>query len=225
MRKSYLMLAALLAFVWVAPLTVDAQDTKPVTKAPATKTATKVAPAPCPRAEPKVTGTVTVTDTKKEEPKAETREDPAAASSQPAAPVTDPPKAEEPTQEWWETGLAHLLKLVFLILGLMATALVRVLMKKYGFEEQSGKVNDLLTKAIGFAEQKALKASKLEEGKMTSSAEKMKMAIEFAQGLAKEYKLPEKGSEWWEDKLESWLGVTGASSTNGTTPAGPEEEG
>lgn len=218
MRKSYLplLLAALLTFVWAAPL--SAQETKP-----------EPTPTPAAKAEPKTATPAPVAKTATEtEPASQPAGEEAAATKADETPAGDEKPAEtksEPTQEWWETGLAHLLKLVFLILGLMATALVRVLMKKYGFEEQSGKVNDLLTKAIGFAEQKALKASKLEDGKMTSGAEKMKMAIEFAQGMAKEYKLPEKGSEWWEAKLESWLGVTGASNGDGEVkkPEAPAE--
>jgi hypothetical protein len=212
MKKSYLLLlAVLLTFVWAAPL--SAQETKPEPKTPAAKVAPKAAPAPAPapKAAPKTepatkvvnTGSVTVTG----EPPADDKKEEAKADEKPAGDEKPAETKAEESQEWWETGLAHLLKLVFLILGLMATALVRVLMKKYGFEEQSGKINDLLTKALGFAEQKALKASKLEEGKLTSGAEKMEMAIKFAQGLAKDYKLPEKGSDWWEDKLESWLGV------------------
>jgi hypothetical protein len=106
-----------------------------------------------------------------------------------------------------EYGLAELMKLGFLILSLMAAALVRVLMRKYGFDEHSAKVNDILMRATGYAEQKALSASKLEEGKKTPGAEKMELAVQFAQKLAKDYKVKDKGSAWWEEKLESWLGV------------------
>jgi type IV secretory pathway VirB10-like protein len=159
---------------------------------PAPKAAPKEEPKPKPKAEPVPT----------EKPKEETK--PKDEEEKPAA----APVETKEEQKWWEYGLSELMKLGFLLLTLMATAFVRVLMKKYGFEEQSAKLNDLLMKAVGYAEQKAIKASQLEEGKKTSGAEKMALAVEFAQGLAKEYSLPEKGQDWWEDHLESWLGVS-----------------
>lgn len=166
------------------------------TSNPTTDPATKVEPAT------KSSAPATPGEEKKDEPKGEEKK-----------PAGEESKATtgEGTQSWWEAGLAELMKLVFVILGIMAMALVRVLMKKFGFEEQSAKVNDLLTKAIGYAEQKALKASKLEEGKKTSGAEKMELAVNFAKNMAKEYNLPDKGTDWWEDKLESWLGTKNGS--------------
>jgi hypothetical protein len=107
--------------------------------------------------------------------------------------------------------LSHAMELAFAILGLLLSGLVTVLMKKYGFEAQSAKVNELLSKAVGYAEQKALAASKLEEGKVTPGAEKMELAIQFAEKMAADYKLPKKGKDWWEDRLESWLGVKNGS--------------
>jgi len=160
------------------------------------------------------------------------------ASAPAAAPVAEP-KTDEPTTaaaapavatpdpeaglSWWKMGLKHLMELVFLILGIMATALVRVMMKKYGFEEQSGKVNDVLMKAIGFAEQWAIKKAKMEGAAAPGGAQKMEMAVDFAKKLAVEYKLPDKGSDWWEHKLEGWLGIEKAkanavaTATNGTS--------
>lgn len=108
---------------------------------------------------------------------------------------------------WWQLLLEHLMELVFTLLGLMGTALVTVLFKKYKFQDHTERVNDLLDRAVGFAEQKSKKAAKL-EGDPIGSAEKLEVAIQFAQSLAKEYKLPKKGKDWWEDKLEAWLGVT-----------------
>jgi hypothetical protein len=108
---------------------------------------------------------------------------------------------------WWQLLLKHLMELVFTLLGLIGTALVTVLFKKYKFQEQTDKINDLLMRAIGFAEQKSKKAAKL-DGSPKGSTEKLELAIQFAQNMAKEYKLPAKSQEWWEDKLEAWLGVT-----------------
>lgn len=141
-------------------------------------------------------------------------------AAEPKAAATAEPKAAEPTAptyeaKWWQVGLKHLLELVFMVLGLLATAFVTVLMRKYGFEDQSNKVNDILTKALGYAEQLSIKKAKL-DGKPTSGGEKMDLAIKFAQKLAQDYKVADKGKEWWEEKLESWLGVQKNGSVSST---------
>lgn len=124
------------------------------------------------------------------------------------AAIDEKEEVKEPAGQaaWWQLLIKHALELVFLVLGLMATALVRVLGKKYGFAEQTEKVNDVLIRATAFAEQAAIKLFKV-DGKPVESAKKMEIAVEFAEKLAKDYKLPAKGSDWWEEKLESWLGV------------------
>jgi len=132
---------------------------------------------------------------------------PVAATAAPEVAKVPPVAAPTEDLSWWKTGLKNVFELVFLILGIMATALVRVMMKKYGFEMQSGKVNDILTKAIGFAEQWSLKKLKMEGEAAPGGAKKMEMAVDFAKKLAVEYKLPNKGADWWEHKLEGWLGV------------------
>jgi hypothetical protein len=130
-----------------------------------------------------------------------------------AAPVasTEAPKAAEtpaPQLEakWWQVLLKHLLELIFAVLGILATGFVTVLLKKYGFEVQTNQVNDILERARGYAEQLSIKKLKL-DGKPVPSAEKMGLAIQFAQKLAEEYKIKDKGKEWWEGKLESWMGM------------------
>lgn len=110
-------------------------------------------------------------------------------------------------KSWWQVGLRHLMELVFLVLGIVATAFVRVLMKKYGFEDHSAKVNDVLQKAAGYAEQWAIRQAKLDGRAARGGAEKMRVALQIAQEMAKDYKLPQKGSAWWETKLEGWLGT------------------
>ena len=106
---------------------------------------------------------------------------------------------------WWQVLLRHLMELVFTVLGIMATATVTVLFRKYGFEAQASKVNEVLDKATGFAEQWSVKKLKL-EGKPAEGVAKLEMAVKMAQALAKDYKLPARSSGWWEDRLESWLG-------------------
>jgi len=126
-----------------------------------------------------------------------------------ALPASQPAVAPAPTPTP-DAGVAqvvikYLIDLaLFLVLGLVSV-LVKVLAKKYGFEAQAAMINDVLLKATGYAEQMAVKKLKL-DGKPTPSAEKMKLALDFANKLAVEYKLPQKAATWWEDKLEGWLG-------------------
>lgn len=121
-----------------------------------------------------------------------------------AAKVTAPVEPEGIS--WWKLLLRYGLELIFSILGLMATVFVTVLMRKYGFENYSAKLNELLAKGIGLAEQKSISAAKL-NGKPLESAEKLTIAVNFIQSMAKEYKLPDKGKDWWEGKVDGWLGV------------------
>jgi len=121
---------------------------------------------------------------------------------------------------WWKVLIRYGLELVFSLLGIMATVLVTVLMKKYGFEDYSAKVNSILERGAGYAEQKSLQALKL-NGKPLASAEKLVVALDFMAEKAKEYKLPDKGKEWWTKKVEGWLGVQTLQNpkpVNGTTP-------
>lgn len=129
-----------------------------------------------------------------------------AATPQPA--VAAPQVSLDPTvaAPWWKVLIRYGLELVFTILGLLASVFVTILMKKYGFEDYSAKVNDALIRGIGFAEQKSLQALKL-NGKPLDSAEKLALALDIIAEKAKEYKLPDKGKEWWAKKVEGWLGV------------------
>lgn len=114
---------------------------------------------------------------------------------------------------WWKVLIREGLELIFAILGIMATAFVTVLMRKYGFEDYSAKVNDALTRAIGYAEQKSAMALKLDK-KPLDGAEKLSLALDFIAEKAKEYKLPDKGREWWTKKVEGWLGAQKVTASN-----------
>jgi hypothetical protein len=150
-----------------------------------------------------------------------------APASQPVAAVAKtevavPAKVATPTTEpivteWWKVLIRYGLELVFTVLGLLISVLVTVLMKKYGFEDYSAKVNDALSRGVGYAEQMSLKALKI-SGKPLGSAEKMDIALQFVTDKAKEYKLPDKGKEWWTKKVEGWLGVQNQENGTSTTP-------
>jgi len=115
--------------------------------------------------------------------------------------------ANQPTKEVGvvKTGLKYLVEGLFALVLTLLSGLVTVLMRKFGLESQSKRVNELLEHAVNFAKQKAIGAMKA-EGKLTPNAEKMKTAIEYAQKMARDFKLKDKGSAWWEDRLESWIG-------------------
>lgn len=123
-------------------------------------------------------------------------------ASQPAVVAPGAPGEASMTQ----VILKYVLDLFLLVVLALVSVLVKVLAKKYGFEAQAAMINDVLTKATGYAEQMASKKLKL-DGKPTESAEKMKLALDFATKMAAEYKLGQKGAAWWEDKLEGWLGT------------------
>jgi hypothetical protein len=230
MKRLYLLASLLVLALCAAPLDTIAQPdpepkvvpAKAVAKTPAKKVVRKRVVRKAPVKAP----------AKKEEPKAAAPK----IETKGEVIVTDPaPKAEEKGEEkpaeakkedleeqaWWKTGLNELVKLIFLILGLMATTLVTVLARKYKFEDQATKVNGLLMSAVGFADQAARKAMKLED-KTLKPNEKMELAVSFAQKMAKDYKVKDKGADWWEDKLESWLGVQNGKPVEKPEPK-PEE--
>jgi hypothetical protein len=187
MNMKRIMAFAVLSLVLVVQLPVLAQDTKK--EAP--KVAVKVP------AKAVVAASQPVAVTPAMQPVAATT-----VASQPAAAVPLDPTLAAP---WWKVLLRYGLELIFTILGLLASVFVTVLMKKYGFEDYTARINELLTKSIGFAEQKSSQALKL-NGQPLGSAEKLALALELIAEKAKEYKLPDKGKEWWTKKVEGWLG-------------------
>ena len=144
---------------------------------------------------------------------------PAAAPADPKPEVKPAPEKKELTQEWWQLALSELIKLIFLVLGTAATGFVLVLSRKYKFGLEREQIADIVGKATSFAEQKAIKAAKL-DGKPTAAAEKMDIALSFAKSMALKYKLKDKGEAFWEDQLESWLGVE----NKGEKPVIPEKD-
>lgn len=173
---------------------------EPETKAPVTKVETKTDPATKvleptkDEPEVKVAGELKVVG---EVPKAE--EKPAAA---PVEPQTEPEG-----MSYGAVAIKYAMQLGFLLLSLLLSGFVTVLLKKFGFQAQNEKIQDILTKAAAFAEQWSMKKAKLDGAIKPGGPEKMEQAISIALAMAKEYKLPEKGKDWWEERLESWLGV------------------
>ena len=144
-----------------------------------------------------------------------------------ATPASQPTVAPKPTipaaivtastttteeMPWWKVLIRYSLELAFTLLGLLASVFVTVLMRKYGFEDYSAKINSVLIQGIGLAEEKSFQALKL-NGKPLGSAEKLAVALDFIADKAKEYKLSDKGKVWWTKKVEGWLGANRESTT------------
>lgn len=163
-----------------------------------------------PASEPKTKTPVTKVEVKKEEsattPVAKTTEVEEKAI-EPVAVAPAVPKTDDDGMGYGGLAIQYAMKLGFFVVSLLLAVFIRVLMKKFGFEDQANKVDDVLKRAAGFAEQWALKKAKVDGEAKPGGPEKMKEAICFAVKLAQEYKLPKKGEDWWEEKLESWLGV------------------
>jgi hypothetical protein len=149
----------------------------------------------------------------KVETKAETKEAPVA----PVAEETKKDEAAAPVQEeseglgYGKMAIQYAMQLGFLLLSILLSGFVTVLLKKFGFQAQTEKVNDVLERARAYAEQWALKKAKAEGEAKPGGPEKMQTAVDFAVKLAAEYKIPTKASDWWEEKLEAWLGVKNGS--------------
>lgn len=190
MKPQRILIAIAAAILVVAPLTVTAA---PDGGAPAAKVAPTTAPAPAePAPAPKEGETAPAAAATDEKP-----------ADKPAAEVTKP--AEPEKQVWWQVLLAELLKLFLVIFVPVLSTLIVTLLRRWKINVEFEQVNSIATKAAGWAEQKALAA--LKEGKeKTGGAEKMKMALDFANGMANQYKLSAKATEKLQDLIESSLG-------------------
>lgn len=113
---------------------------------------------------------------------------------------------EESSLSWGRVFLKYILDLVFAVLGIVATGFVTVLLRKYKFDSFTAKVNDLLERAVGFAEQKSVQALKL-TGKPLEGAVKLDFALEFVKNLSIEYGLEGRSKDWWIEKIEGWIGA------------------
>lgn len=204
MKSSRLLVALFAAILVVAPLSLSAApDTG---AAPATKVAAPATPAPAPAAAPK---------------EAAPASQPAAAATTTGDTLTATTAPTPEKQEWWQVLLAELLKVFLVIFVPVLSTLIVSLLKRWKINVEYQQVNDIASKAAGWAEQKALAA--LKEGKeKTGGAEKMKLALDFANGLANQYKLSAKATEKLQDLIESALGQeqikAAAAATSSTEP-------
>lgn len=211
MKPQRLLITLVAAILVAAPLTLSAApDAAPAAKvAPTTKAPAPAAADPAPTA-----------------PKEGETAAPAAAATGDEKPGEDKPAgevkpAEPEKQVWWQVLLAELLKLFLVIFVPVLSTLIVSLLKRWKINVEFEQVNSIATKAAGWAEQKALAA--LKEGKeKTAGADKMKLALDFANGLANQYKLSAKATEKLQDLIESALGqekVKAAAAAEASKPA------
>lgn len=123
---------------------------------------------------------------------------------QPAVIVVDKQPASD-KQEWWQALLVEALKLFMTILVPILGVLSTTLLRRWKIDIELQQVQKIAKAAAGWAEQKALAALKDGKEKM-AGAQKMKIAMDFAVGLVKQYKLPTKAVETLSDMIESHLG-------------------
>lgn len=181
MRKVSLLLA--LAFV-LGTGSALASDAAP---APPAKVATK-APASAPAAAPVASETPKAPkDTAGEKPAGEAAETPA-----------------KDTQKWWQglavTAIEGVVAIALPILSVLLMSLIR----KWNLKIEQDKVDWALTKAVGFAEQKAKVA--LKDGKPMEGPELAKIAVDYGTKLLEKYKLASKFGGWLADGIEAKLG-------------------
>lgn len=113
--------------------------------------------------------------------------------------------ATDGTQVWWMLLLDHLLEAVVIIAVPVVSTLVVTLLNRWGLKVELEKIDAIVTKAVGFAEQKAKKA--LRDGlPRTASADKLDVALNFARDLSAKYKLSQKAIDKLSDLIEAKLG-------------------
>jgi len=189
MKKSLFVLVVTLGLCFAyAPTTSFAADggAAPVAAAPTAPAAAPAAvPAPAPTSQPAK----------------------AAAPAEAAAPVAPAPEPAAPLgQSWWMVLLAELLKAFTAIFVPVISFFVVTLLRRWKIKLEHEQVEKIAVSAAGWAEQKALVALK-DGGKQTAGGEKMKMALDFANGLASQYKLKSKATTQLEALIESGLGA------------------
>jgi hypothetical protein len=123
--------------------------------------------------------------------------------------VKEVPATKEATkdgskQSWWQGTLVFLIeqltKIIIPILGVLLMLLVR----KWQLKVEQDQVDWIVTKAVGFGEQKAKVA--LKAGTPLDAPETLKFALEHGSALLNQYKLPAKLGEYLADLIEAKLG-------------------
>jgi hypothetical protein len=125
--------------------------------------------------------------------------------------------ADTVQQVWWQVMLGELLKVFVLIAIPVLSTLIAVLLRRWGVKIETEQIEKLAAAAAGWAEQKALEA--LKDGKpKTGGADKMKLAIDFANGAVEQYGLKKKAIGKLQELIESHLGKEQIKAAAAATP-------
>jgi len=108
------------------------------------------------------------------------------------------------TQKWWQGLLVTVIEGVAAIAFPILSLLLMALAHKWKLKIEQEKIDWVLSKAIGFGEQKAKVA--LKDGKPMSGPEIAKIAVEHGSKLLDQYKLPKKLGDYLADLIEAKLG-------------------
>jgi len=108
--------------------------------------------------------------------------------------------AADGQQAVWQVILQHLMEIVVALGVPVLLILLKTYLKKKGIEADMGTLNELLSKAVGFAEQMGKKALK-DGAEQTDNAQKLDWALSKGRELAEANKL----DQWVVDKLESLI--------------------
>lgn len=138
-------------------------------------------------------------------PAADSSPAPAPPVAAPAAVAPVAPAATSDKQSWWQVLLTELINLIVVIFVPVLSTLAVTLLRRWKINVEFEQVNNIASKAAGWAEQKA--RARFRDGKgTTQGAAKMQLALGFANELADKYKLPAKATEKLQDLIESSLG-------------------
>lgn len=114
------------------------------------------------------------------------------------------PAAPEESQKWWQGLLVTVIEASVAILLPILSILLMGLIRKWNLKIDQDKVDWVLNKAIGYAEQKAKVA--LNEGEPMEGPEIARIAIDQAEFLLKKYKAAAKLGDWIAKGIEAKLG-------------------
>lgn len=128
-----------------------------------------------------------------------------------SVPTTEVRKTEATTssssqevQKWWQGLLVIIIQAVAAIVTPVLGVLLMILVRKWQLKIEQDKVEWIVSKAVGFGEQKAKQA--LNAGKPMEGPEIAKVAVEQGGKLLQQYKLPKKLGDYLADLVEAKLG-------------------
>jgi hypothetical protein len=136
----------------------------------------------------------------------------APATPQPAKPATAQPAKSGKKDTWWQVLLGNLIQIVLLFVLALAVALgkfaVQWVAKKMKVEdaEHIAKMEGLYDMAVTFGVNFASQQAHKMKNDPDSKGQRLNWALEKAQEMIKEYKLPDKSADWVKGKIEAKIG-------------------